>query len=68
MHGIISRQPGSVGEINSMNPETQPASSRQETNHNTRQDDLVRQVAERVWQLWQQELRLERERRSDIRR
>jgi hypothetical protein len=68
MHGIISRRPGSAGEINGMNPETQPASSNQEPNNNTRQDDLVRQVAERVWQLWQQELRLERERRSDIRR
>ncbi len=27
-------------------------------------DQLVRQVAERVWALWQEEMRLERERRS----
>jgi hypothetical protein len=36
--------------------------------NDTKQDDLVRQVAERVWQLWQQELRLERERRGETRR
>jgi hypothetical protein len=40
----------------------------QETNNNSQKDDLVRQVAERVWQLWQQELRLERERRGETRR
>ena len=30
--------------------------------------DMVRQVAERVWELWQEELRQERERRSEFRR
>lgn len=30
--------------------------------------DLIRQIAERVWELWQQELRLERERRGGMRR
>jgi hypothetical protein len=40
----------------------------QESNDNAQQGDLVRQVAERVWQLWQQELRLERERRGETRR
>ena len=43
-------------------------SNSQSANNNTQQDDLVRQVAERVWQLWQQELRLERERRGETRR
>jgi hypothetical protein len=51
-----------------MPSDTQPGqNSNQESNH-TSQDDLVRQIAERVWQLWQQELRLERERRSETRR
>ncbi len=52
-----------------MPSDTQPAqNNNQESNNNTQQDDLVRQVAERVWQLWQQELRLERERRGETRR
>jgi hypothetical protein len=29
-------------------------------------DQIVRQVAERVWAMWQEEMRLERERRSAI--
>lgn len=40
----------------------------QPSNNNAQQDDLVRQIAERVWQLWQQELRFERERRGETRR
>lgn len=31
-------------------------------------NDLIRQVATRVWELWQEELRLERERRGGAKR
>ena len=40
-------------------------------NQQSQQDqaaDLTRQIAERVWQLWQEDLRLERERRGRVRR
>ncbi|HLV34696.1 MAG TPA: hypothetical protein VKY59_06280 [Spirillospora sp.] len=36
--------------------------------NNVNEADLIRQIAERVWELWQQELRLERERRGGMRR
>lgn len=40
-------------------PEDKPKKSAPKT-----YDDLVRQVAERVWKLWQEDMRHERERRG----
>lgn len=46
-----------------------PAQEQQATNQNTMTspptyEELVRQVAQRVWELWQQDLRREQERRG----
>lgn len=51
-----------------MSPNAPETSQNNEDRAQTGQDDLVRQVAERVWELWQEELRLERERRGGARR
>jgi hypothetical protein len=40
----------------------------QQAAEQNKQDDLTRKVAERVWQLWQLELKLERERQGKTRR
>lgn len=46
-----------------------PAPNRNDQNQTSaNENDLVRQLAERVWELWQEELRLERERRGRLRR
>ncbi|MBZ0301797.1 MAG: hypothetical protein K8J31_18765 [Anaerolineae bacterium] len=42
--------------------------NRNENRNHANENDLIRQVAARVWELWQQELRLERERRGGMRR
>jgi hypothetical protein len=54
---MINRQPPSQP-VNSRQTNTSRGSSDQEY------EKLVRQVAERVWQLWQEDLRLMRERRG----
>jgi hypothetical protein len=51
-----------------MPPEAPQTENTEQTAGQSDQDDLIRQIAERVWELWQQELRLERERRGDMRR
>lgn len=51
-----------------MPPETQNNENTNQKSNEKSSDDLARQVADRVWQLWQQELRLERERRGETRR
>jgi hypothetical protein len=47
-----------------MNNQTQS----QETNQEDAYDKLVEEVAERVWQLWREEVRHEHERRGQQRR
>jgi hypothetical protein len=49
-----------------MSPDSTTESTRQSEQQGNapNPDQLVRQVAERVWAMWQEEMRLERERRS----
>lgn len=45
-------------------PEQQPAAPNKGEGSSNKDDDLVKRVAERVWELWREELRRERERRG----
>ena len=46
---------------------TQAAGQNQQGN-STNREELIRRVAERVWQLWREDLRRDRERRGQKRR
>lgn len=51
-----------------MAPETPQAASNEQPAQQMSREELARRVAQRVWELWQQELRLEHERRGRFRR
>ena len=51
-----------------MSPDVSDTEQTEERSQQEDDGELVRRIAERVWELWQEELRLERERRGGVRR